>query len=151
MAQFPTQGSMTIFKRGTTAVGQVTSVKAPKIVRQALETTILGSTWKTFIDGVAIESDEIEVGMLLDFSDAGQFGSGGASSFYADVTSGIRVTTGTTYQLVFGSSVAAGTAGITVTFNGVVTGFDMGTHQVNGVVPLTVSIKPAGTITVTTA
>lgn len=116
-----------------TLIGQIQSITPFTATGEAVETTDLDQTWKSYI------------GSILD---------GGTLTFVlnwdADNSMHGTVWTKFTGQAVESFTVTFVNAGAsTAAFSGVITGFNIGAAQTNNIVQATITVKVTGAITVT--
>lgn len=127
-------------KLGATAIGQVISISGPNTSVETVDVTELGDAYRTFL-GTVIDNGEISCVVHYDPDLASQ-----TSVFDLledQVTSGETANlTPSTWVLTFTDATPA-----TYTFSGVLTGHNIESIEIGGVVTATFTIKLSGAIT----
>ena len=151
-ATYPIQGGLCFIKRGSSAIARVKKIKPPAVMRKAIETTVLGSTWATFVKSSVVETDDCEIEMNFDPTDNTHIqGTTGASLYQDVVDAGLTNYGSTAFTILLGSTTPATPAGgLSLAFNAVVTKWAPGEATLGGIVPLSCTLKVDGAITITT-
>ena len=140
-ANYPVMANLSFAKRtaATPAIGKVTSIKFPEIVRKAIDTSVLGTTWSTAAANPFAETNEIELTMNYDPADAEQ----------GDLFTEIKRCLGagsTGYTLAIGSTIGTAAGGSVLTFNAFVTKHQFSEATKEGLIKLNVNLKIDGAI-----
>lgn len=126
-------GKSTLLKNGSTTIGQVVSISGPSWSVGTIETTLLASTNKTYLQGLP-DGGEVSAVIQYDPADSSQ-----------QILTGLMATPAvSTWSITFTDAGAAVYA-----FSGILTGFEIGGMEQESIVTANISIKLTGAITIT--
>lgn len=128
------QSQGTAFKKGTTAVGYLTSIAGVELSADSIETSDLSTAYKTFVQGMKDAGD---------ISLSGNFEPGQHVPFYTDLDTG----TSASYSIEFPLQAGA-TTPTKWTFTAFVTSIKTGT-EMGGLVSFETTLKISGKPTLT--